>query len=327
MGLNRTSMLHAVALASILVLGACQIQAPVPPRAYAAPVANYELRDGVIYDSERSRLYVMGVERRVEAIDAKTGQVLWTSDACGKPLLLGVDGLLCQTEATQAGQLVLVVLDPAGSGRVSRRLSIKLPDGATPLIDDTIDRTFRAQAVVFSGDVYLTWRQEQRTVVALPSNYAPPQRTENTMRFDIVNGVLSRPPSNLAAVTFNTRSIDLLGQERAQRLGEPQFRSADGRHLMLSERVEEPSYPRRYEWFIWARQPLTLRGSLQNFQRQNSFAVMEDLVVVEIRPHAVRQGDEMVATPLSLRAYSVYDGREIWTRAIRDTTYRGPLPH
>src|SRR5690348_16302101 len=91
--------------------------------------ADFVLRDGVVIDIGSGSLVVMRPGGGIDALDASTGKLRWTSAEADRPLLAEGGRLLAQV-ATGDAELAVAVLDIAENGRTLAKGTLHLPDGA-----------------------------------------------------------------------------------------------------------------------------------------------------------------------------------------------------
>jgi len=106
---------------------------------------------------------------------------------------------------------------------------------------------------------------------------------------------------------------------------QPQFLSADQRHVMSSLRVAGSDWD-KYRWTIYRREDGQEVGSLRTFVRYAPFFVTDTGIVFLAPPHARRIGGELVEETLQLRAVDLGTGDSLWSQPVRDTTDREPRP-
>lgn len=109
-------------------------------------------------------------------------------------------------------------------------------------------------------------------------------------------------------------------------IGQPQFLSADGRHIMTSKRTaQEPAWE-KYLWTVYRRDDGRKVGTIRMFVRYAPFFVHDDRIVFQAPPHARAIDGEVVEEPLQIRAADLATGERLWRQPVRDTTDRDPQP-
>jgi hypothetical protein len=107
---------------------------------------------------------------------------------------------------------------------------------------------------------------------------------------------------------------------------EPQILSADGGHVLASERVADDSVWEKYLWTIYDRSTGEPIGEFRTFRSLAPFFVSDSMVIYETPPAARQVQGNLIEEPLKIRAVDLSTGREVWSREVRDTAYRGPFP-
>jgi hypothetical protein len=107
---------------------------------------------------------------------------------------------------------------------------------------------------------------------------------------------------------------------------EPQILSADGGHVLASERVADDSVWEKYLWTIYDRSTGEPIGEFRTFRSLAPFFVSDSMVIYETPPAARQVQGNLIEEPLKIRAVNLPTGKEVWSREVRDTTYRGPFP-
>ncbi len=166
-----------------------------------------------------------------------------------------------------------------------------------------------------------------------------------TIRHRVESGELRVPPPRVGQVFASVTEKDRLGgglrlvldrwdAESGRPLPEivlldrrPVARlvSADRHHLLVAT-VEEAGAWERYRWTIHSLETGEAVATARSFMSVAPFFVRGGLLIHVRQPHRRLVGDEWIARGLELRAVSFADGQEQWTRPVRDTGFRGPLP-
>jgi hypothetical protein len=107
---------------------------------------------------------------------------------------------------------------------------------------------------------------------------------------------------------------------------QPQFLSADGRHVLSSVRVANDPDWDKYLWTIFERDGARRAGELRMHVRYVPFLVAGTRIVFQTAPVVRRQGAEMVQEPLLLRAVDLTTSTPVWNQPVRDTVDREPPP-
>lgn len=109
-------------------------------------------------------------------------------------------------------------------------------------------------------------------------------------------------------------------------VSQPQFLSADGRHVLSSIRVANDPDWDKYLWTIFERDSGRRAGELRMHLRYVPFLVAGMRVIFQTPPYARRQGEEIFQEPLLLRAADLDTGTPVWSQPVRDTVDREPPP-
>jgi hypothetical protein len=107
---------------------------------------------------------------------------------------------------------------------------------------------------------------------------------------------------------------------------QPQFLSADGRHVLSSQRVADDPEWDKYQWTIFERESGRRAGEIRTHLRYAPFFVDDTRVIYQTPPFARRQGQRMVQEPLQIRAADLSTGAPVWSQPMRDTVDREPPP-
>jgi hypothetical protein len=107
---------------------------------------------------------------------------------------------------------------------------------------------------------------------------------------------------------------------------EPQFLSADGRHVLSSLRVADDPAWDQYVWTIFERESGRRVGEMRMHLRYVPFFVEGTRVIYQTPPYERREGSSMRQEPLQLRAADLDSGAEVWHQPVRDTVDREPPP-
>ncbi len=134
-------------------------------------------------------------------------------------------------------------------------------------------------------------------------------------------------PSPLAVSAGDSAPASDLGpDELLHGVPQPQFLSADGRHVLSSQRgADDPEWD-KYRWTIFERDSGRRLGEFRTHLRYAPFFVDDTRVIYQTPPYARRQGRRMVQEPLQLRAVDLNTGAWVWSQPVRDTVDRQPPP-
>ena len=322
-----------------------------------APVNSFELRPGVVVSLDKNEAYVMKPEGGIAAVGLAQGNELWRSAEAAKPLTVSGDLLVSQAEP-KAGEstLRIVTLDTSAGGRPEVQQDVELPKGVNAMIGESLNRSFKAVARVVTGEAAVVWEYAERPQrgarlgqEVLPDESAPvPGRDEPGGRRAVKETKEERRKMKVTTGSFrlNLKSGEVSGkrlgasgaEQRALRAAqaaapasvpgvpEPQFRSADGKHVMHPEQVADDTAWDKYVWTIYDAANGERLGQVKSHVRYAPFFVTGTLLVTVSGP-ALRQTEQgAVAEPLQIKALDLTTGEVAWTQPIRDTVNRLPPP-
>ena len=296
--------------------------------AFAAP-AGVGLRDGVVVDTARSVAYVMHPQGGVQALNLRSGNVLWHSREAERPLALAGNRLVAQARPS-GGEMRIVALDVRG-GALAAKAGYRMPEGVQAEVSETLQQAFHLTAMTSeNGSVVLTWEVEELSglPVRREQTLGSPEQTEAASRasrqgtavFDPSTGSLSKAVARQMVRPAVARSLSAPSSTEAR------FSSADGRHVLAS-RLVDGAAALPYEWTISDAKTGAVLGSLRAEASMSPFAVVDKQLIHLVQPTLRVEGEELIERPLRLRAVDLTTGREAWHREIRDTAWRGPVPN
>ena len=292
------------------------------------------LCDGVVLGAGVA--YAMNPAGGIDAVDLATGAVQWSSSEAAKPLHLADGLLIAHGEPVAAGAIDMAALD-AANGLRQHEMTATLPAGVWAGVDDRPGRSFRCHVGGGVASLAVSWREsravDNRFAVPAPAldetsgpviaAAADSGSLSGAATLDLVGGRATPmepgqiAPSSLAAPSHQV-GVFLAGVEGRQRL------SADGGHVLASVRTGDPGDWQKYRWSIYTTAG-ALVGSLSHHTASAPFAVSGTTLVFRDQPFTrVIDGDQINA-PLSLRGVDLASGEEVWSRALRDTAFRGPF--
>ena len=323
-------------------------------------MSTFELSPGVVVDTDRHEAYVMNPGGGIVAVDLEGGKEVWRSTEAAKPLAVAGDLLVSQAEpAGPNDALRIVSLHTRKGGAPETRGAVVLPPGVQPMIDQTLNRSFIARAQPVAGDAEVFWEFVERPlrgvasgpVEVLPGE-APPEMvaeppgavpaaapTVEPGEATVVRGAARVALADGRVTPMATPSVEVGAAPGAGPLAaapgvaptisgipEPQFLSADGRHVMSSKRVGNESVWDKYAWKIFDRNSGRELGEVRTHVRYAPFFVSDPRVIYQIEPYARRVGENIVEEPMQIRAADLQTGERLWSHAVRDVTDREPPP-
>ena len=319
-----------------------------------------KLTDGVIVDPQRGEAYVMSPDGGIVSIGLDRGQEVWRSNKAAKPLLLSDDFLLGQVETAGPGHVLRIAsLRTREQGALASESSVSLPPGVDPLIEQRASRAFVVTAQPLDGDAAVSWEYVERTLTGLPPGQAEVLPGEQSPQFtahaipgafesaarDL--GIVHRGavrvsprdgavtpmmephaapvPGAVASAVF-APSTDVIRETHVANIPEPQFASADGRHILNSKRVADDPEWSRYLWRVFEAATQKEIGEFFYHSAFAPFTVAGDRIIVMSQPYQLRISNELVDQPLQIRSIDLKTGALIWQRPVRDTAEIGPPP-
>ncbi|HYY55987.1 MAG TPA: hypothetical protein VE842_01585 [Pyrinomonadaceae bacterium] len=302
-----------------------------------------ELRPGLLIHPTLNVAYVMTPDG-VAAVDIATGSKQWTTNAAAKPLALAGNLLISQVEPRTAGnRLELVALDIQRRGAPTVRGATEMPANVRVSIGETLQGTFLIEAHPVANNVLLDWsfrrvprrgmRGKSEDPEQMKSRDAEPlgqglRQVETTttggeLRMSLSTGAVTRQDSRTLSLNTQKSRPNVLLSERVSDEGESRYESADGLHILASERVADDRVWDKYRWTVYERSTGRRLGEFRTHLSFNPFVVRDSLVIFETTPFVLRGAP---TEPAKLRAFSLSNGREAWSVEVREIVYRGPYP-
>ncbi len=224
----------------------------------------------------------------------------------------------------------------ADRGSVAVRGVTELPTGVRVSTGETLEGDFKANALVSGNNVVVTWSFERVPRQGMPDSgeTAPgeeklrratvPARSRGALRFNVSTGAVTRLDGTVAPAQPREPAWILPPEKRIAAAPAPaQYESADGRHILASEKVGDESVWEKYRWNVYERGNGRKVGEIRTHVSFAPFVVSDRTLVYETTPYARRGGE---AQPAKLRGVSLETGQEVWSVPVREIVYRGPLP-
>lgn len=304
-----------------------------------------QLRPGVVVDTAQRRAFIMSPDGGIDAVSLTTGEVVWSTKAASRPLGLVDQRLIGQGDPAGAeSRFEIVMLDARTGGKAIQRL------GAFPKEVVASARAFggdlTAVAHTVEGNTIVSWEfQEQPLQGIRPgtgSRLAPAKGRTPSPAPPVPEKRIRSGAFLLNLSTGATSTVDgpgpgadrlqemprplLIAEERLPGLPELQVLSADGRHVQVSRKINDDREWDKYILAIYDRRTGERVGELKSHLSHVPFLVTDSTVIYET-PAFLRQTEgSLVTEPLKIRTVDLKTGRELWSREVRDTTYRGTLP-
>lgn len=113
-----------------------------------------------------------------------------------------------------------------------------------------------------------------------------------------------------------------------RRLPGDQFgHSSDERHILSSSFAGRIEATEPYRWRIYERRTFNIAADFMARTSLAPFVAARNRVVYVRQPYQLRVGGRMQTFPLAVVARDASSGEVVWSRALRDTRYDGPIPH
>ena len=325
-----------------LVTGPLPAAAPPPPPTQPDAAADaVELGPGVVVHPARNAVYLMTPGGATEAVDFVSGKQLWQTRVVAKPLAVAGGRLVGQTEDGPDNVLRMRVLDSA-TGQPVAAGERPLPAGVVASVNETSEGAFVASAQVQGGEPIIKWQYQERRRqgippgteaavtggggVPLPASAGQQITRSGAFRIDLTTGATGEADAPGPMPAAVSRVNPLSSTTRVESLPIPQFLSADGRHVLVSERVGDASVWQKYRLTVYERGTLRRVGAMNSHLSQVAFIVQGSTVLFETGPYSQRTGDQVIDEPLKIRSVDLETGKELWNRPVRETVSRTPPP-
>jgi hypothetical protein len=295
---------------------------------------DFVLRPGVVVDPGRQVAYMMRAGGGIDALDLASGHSLWYATDVAKPLAVVGDLLVAQAERPQ-GAALDVVLVSTRDGQPQRTVHVSLAAGAWSSVDDGPGRSLSVAANATPDGVVVSWAAEEApdlgvapgTLGGASAARAPlaAPRPSGTVRIDLASG-RAEPAAADAASLERLARARISEEPRLPQVPGMQYVSADGRHVLASERIADDRVWEKYQWTIYSLADGARVGELRSAFPQAPFFVSGSTLVFESRPFVRRVDGALTREPMKLRAVSLASGAEAWAAPLRDTAFYGPFP-
>jgi hypothetical protein len=176
---NRPSGDSRVVAALVLATENCAGEARAATLAGKAS-NSLKLLPGVIVDAAAGRIYLMNPQDGIDAVEFTSGKLLWTTKAAAKPLAVFDDRLVAQAEATKGSPgLQIVLMDTTHNGRVESTISLPMPAGVMPRIDEGQDTSSTVDAQLEPQGLLVTWSVSSRKMSGIARPGPPPEHKDS----------------------------------------------------------------------------------------------------------------------------------------------------
>lgn len=313
------------------------------------------LGSGVLVDPTGTILYVAEPEG-LTARRLQDGERVWRHEPSARPLGLHAGSLVALGQsATEAG-FEVHYLAPA-TGAVQASIEVPLPDGINFLLQDRPDQRFRLRYYAGDEGEILSWTHARRPLRGAPAvsglnrgrkmpristEGSSPTESETEAEAEAgawqqrVGGLVQLDRSSEQALPLPSAFVDRLPVELSpdlapdEWLGEiqgRQFRSGDGRHVLATRTVDDPTEWLRHEWILLDRDSGSALGSLQRFYSYAPFVVVERQIALLVPAHGqLDKSGQWVESGPALAVWRLDDDVLSWRTELLETAYLGELP-
>lgn len=280
----------------------------------------FVLQPGVLVGPGEETVYVMSPSGQIEAIAVVDGKLTWKTDDASQPLALEGSDLVALAESDSGLEVVFLSLDGTGQ----RRAPLPLPTDAWSFIDKGLGTSLYVASGRVGDETLFWYRSENQDIsgMARPQN---PVELKGALVWNNQEGFL-QSRAGLPESPEAPRLTLLPASERIENVNGVQWLSADGGHVMVSERIADDRVWEKYRWTLYERSSKQRLGEVLDHFSTAAFFVTGKTLVYLAHPYERLSGKKMEAKELRLRAMDLSTGFEIWQREVRDTSYRGPMP-
>lgn len=310
-----------------LAVSALSINAVYDKPAYADGVAIHQC---VIVSKSLDTIFLTGPDADLFSLNLATGRTQWSSTEGVVPLGVMNGELLVQGQPAKAGTLELISLS-ASEGQAVDRRSVSLPSSvhAAPLPGP--GRAFAMSASPGAGGFRLQWNAMTSPLAA---RGAAGQEAEGNGKLSngAVDVRMGKAKFSAAASSSlaKTPAAPMLSEVNDIKLGGTdgrKFISADGKHLLVSERRKNALPVEAYRWSIYDMESEKLLGQATSPISVSPFVVSGSTLIYTTPEMSFRSGAEVLGYPSSVRARDLNTGSEVWSHEIPSLVLKGPFPH
>lgn len=321
-------------IASILTLGGLILMS----QNTEAQDTGIELRSGVVIDAE-GRGYIMSPDSQVHAVDLRTGDELWTTQAAAKPIGVINDQLVCQAEPKESvGKMQVVTLD-SKTGQTKTTTEVAMPAGVLPAVAEGLRGQFSVDLSTMHGDPVLAWQFSPRLPSGLPPDDTPDGRAplppipgqgpqgalRGAFRLDLSSGQAESISREQAPLVSRQPAVAMVAAPDRVDVTGDQFLSADQKHIMTSKRVGSPIEWNKYEVTVFDRQGTEI-GTFRSHVSHAPFVVVDSKIIYTTNPYTRVTPDGQQSRPLTLQSVDLPSGEQAWEKEVRDDSLQGPFP-
>lgn len=280
------------------------------------------LQEGVVVDPAGQMVFLMKPDGGIEARNFSDGAIVWQSNLAAKPVGFSGKRLYAQTEGAQRGDsLELVSFSLAENGRP---VNFRLPLGQERWIgiNHGMGERLEVQVGADGGRPAVWWASSVKIPNGSP--LAVPQESFQQASFvlDLQTGdareeaLPPAPEHKLTAAPAAARIAQQAGQ---------QFLSNDGRHVLVSRRINDNARLDRYSWDLYKVNGPKVGHYRDRFSSANFFISGSVLIYVS-RPFVLRVEGKLKTFNNLVRAIDLNESSLLWESTLRDISYQGPLP-
>jgi hypothetical protein len=317
---------------------------PEPAATDAPPVT---LAEGILVDPANATVVLMqpaNASNRgaVESVHIPTGETKWVSPSGEKPIDINQGRVIAQAKAEERNGLKLTVLR-GETGEEVKTQSQSLAATINASIAATPEGKFTVVARGTNDSETISWQFRSRLPQgvrpgALPTppqlsdapataNAAPIRigATSGTLQFNLETGELR--PLNVEApvAAMATLATDAVAEVKLEGVEGEQVVTADGKHVAASVRTGDDTVFEKYQLSIYNKDTRNRIGGFNSHLAMPRILVTNERILVLLDPHSKTVDGREVNVPRTLKAYAM-DGKEVWSRAVRDIEFRGPYP-
>ena len=323
---ERNTLRHSMLVACTVSAGAMSV---TPARADSVAIHRC-----VLVSKSLDSVFAAQPTGGLASLNLKTGATRWSSKAGELPLGLVSRDLLTQGAAKKAGVLELVTLS-AEDGRTIGRQSVTLPQGVHAAVAPGPGRSFTLRAAPRAGGLRLTWHaMSTRVARGLPGVAGEENSQLLSGRIDVNMGTSAfrAAPTESKSANASTVSTTPMIREvtdfpledgaRGRR-----YASADGQHILISQRREQAGFTETFEWSIYEHRSRRLLGKVNSPVPVAPFIVSGTNLVYTTPEMSFRDGNDFQQRAESLHARDMSTGAVVWSREIRSLTLKEQVPH
>lgn len=286
---------------------------------------SFELSKGVLVDTKGQTLFVSHRDGGIDNILMSSGLVNWHTNSADRPIITRGSQLIAHKNTQQKGQITLSSID-IGSGILKQNHSITVSTDIIANVKEGPSNKFKifiTKENSLNGKIQ--WQYQSKANQGMFSEKTPnPKNFYGEISLHNNNQLTSS--SSLAITRKPQRHNNEIEGAFLSNVPGRQFKSIDGRHILVSRLKNNQTQWNKYSWEIYKTTGETL-GSISHFNSYSAFYVNEGVIIFVNLPFVKGNEKGNVSSPLQLQAFSLASGDNLWNREIRDLSFRGPYPH